>query len=136
MPLDTSSPPRLGYVILYVPHVGNAVEFYERAFGLVRKFIHESGQYAELETGATVLAFSDETDVPPRESIEPNRAHKKAAAVEIALTVQDVATAFARAVAAGAHPVVHPLEKPWGQTISYVRDSNGVLVELCSVVSV
>ncbi len=136
MPQPTSSPPRLGYVIIYVPHVGSAVEFYERAFGLVRKFVHESGQYAEFETGATILAFSDETDVPTREFIEPNRASKKAAAVEIALTVQDVAAAFAKAVAAGAEAIVHPIQKPWGQTISYVRDSNGVLVELCSAVSV
>ena len=35
---------RLGYVILYVPDVAAAVEFYERAFGLSRRFVHESGQ--------------------------------------------------------------------------------------------
>ena len=35
-----------------------SVDFYERAFGLERRLLHESGQYAELETGATALAFA------------------------------------------------------------------------------
>jgi catechol 2,3-dioxygenase-like lactoylglutathione lyase family enzyme len=49
---------RYGYTIIYVPDVAAALAFYEQAFGLVRRFLHESGQYGELETGATVLAFS------------------------------------------------------------------------------
>jgi uncharacterized glyoxalase superfamily protein PhnB len=44
----------------------------------------------------------------------------------------DVAGAYARAVAAGAAAVQEPRQKPWGQTVGYVRDLNGVLVELCS----
>ncbi len=40
---------KLGYVILHVPDVALAVAFYERAFGLVRRLIHDSGQYAEME---------------------------------------------------------------------------------------
>jgi lactoylglutathione lyase len=41
----------LGYVIVYVPDVAATVAFYERAFGIKRRFIHESGTYAEMETG-------------------------------------------------------------------------------------
>jgi lactoylglutathione lyase len=41
----------------------------------------------------------------------------------------------ARAVAAGAAPVVEPAEKPWGQVVSYVRGLNGLRVELCSEVT-
>ena len=40
------------------PDVAQAVAFYERAFGLTRRFVHESGTYAEMETGATALAFA------------------------------------------------------------------------------
>ena len=40
--------------------------------------------------------------------------------------------AFARAVAAGATPLKEPVTKPWGQTVAYVRDLDGFLVELCS----
>ena len=48
---------KLGYVIVYVADVAATVAFYERAFSLKRRFVHESGQYAEMETGATALAF-------------------------------------------------------------------------------
>ena len=48
---------RLGYVILHVPDVTAATAFYEAAFGLACRFVHPSG-YAEMETGATALAFA------------------------------------------------------------------------------
>lgn len=49
-----------GYIIVYVPNVLQAVEFYEKAFGLTRKFINEN-DYAELLTGDTTLAFASES---------------------------------------------------------------------------
>lgn len=124
----------LGYCIIYVPDVNRALEFYERAFGVKRRFLHESGQYGELETGATALAFADETATTTCHVFEPNRRTTKAAGAEVAFIVENVDAAFRRAVAAGAAPVVEPIRKPWGQTISYVRDLDGFLVELCTVV--
>lgn len=50
-------------------------------------------------------------------------------------SVTDVQTAFEHAVSKGATAVVAPVDEPWGQTISYVRDLNGFLVEICSAVS-
>ena len=47
---------KLGYTIAYVSDVAESIAFYERAFGLKRRFIHESGQYGELETGETEVA--------------------------------------------------------------------------------
>lgn len=124
---------RFGYTILYVPDVAASVAFYERAFGLARRFVHESGTYAELETGATTLAFASET------LAEANgltlRAHvvgEPAAAIEIGLVSDDPEAGYARAVAAGAIPVVAVKEKPWGQKVGYVRDLDGCLVEICS----
>jgi uncharacterized glyoxalase superfamily protein PhnB len=38
----------------------------------------------------------------------------------------------ARALAAGAANVSDPATKPWGQTVAYVRDQTGFLVELCT----
>ena len=126
---------RLGYVIVYVPEVQGAVDFYGHAFGIQPRFVHETGQYAELETGATVLAFADETSTTSTPDVfEPNRASRKAAGAEVALVVEDVPAAFARALGAGATPVVEPVAKPWGQVICYVRDLNGFLVELCTEV--
>ena len=46
------------YTILYVEDVAQSLDFYERAFGLVRGFLHESGDYGEMVTGETRLAFS------------------------------------------------------------------------------
>ena len=49
---------KLGYTIVYVPHVAESLAFFESAFGLSRRFLHESGDYGELETGETTLAFA------------------------------------------------------------------------------
>ena len=125
-----------GYVILYVKDVSAALAFYETAFGLARRFFHEAnGQaYGELETGATRLAFA---------SLELAKAHlkqelvvaspdKAPLGVEIALVTPDVPALYARAVKAGATSVGEPAAKPWGQTVAYLRDKDGHLVELCT----
>ena len=49
---------KLGYTIVYVPDVAQSLKFFEQAFGLPTRFLHESGTYGELETGETTLAFS------------------------------------------------------------------------------
>ena len=127
---------KLGYVILYVPDVPAAVSFYEAAFGITRRFVHESGQYAEMETGATALAFAHEDMVSTTcHSFRRNRINDQAAGAEVAFVTSDVPTSFNRAVKAGAQSVVEPSTKPWGQVVSYVRDANGFLVEICSEVS-
>ena len=124
---------QLGYVILHVPDVAEAVAFYERALGLVRRFIHDSGQYAEMETGATALAFAshalvEANGLPPR----PGGPDALPFGAEIALVTENVEAAFRRALDAGASAVVEPAARPWGQVVGYVRDPNGVLVELCT----
>lgn len=124
--------PRLGYLIVYVPQVEASLVFYERAFGLSRRFLHESGTYGELETGSTALAFAGETDTPTAGQFALNRRTASAAGVEVGLVVSDVQAAFDKAIAAGATGVVTPVVKPWGQTVAYVRDLDGLLVELCT----
>ncbi len=127
-------PMRFGYTILYVADVERAVAFYEAAFGLVRRFVHESG-YAELETGGTALAFATHSlarsnGVEFRES----GPEEPAPAVEVGLVTDDVPREVERAVSAGARLVAPPSEKPWGQTVAYIRDPDGFLVELCTEV--
>jgi lactoylglutathione lyase len=124
---------KLGYVILYVPDVAASVAFYEKAFGLARRFVHESGEYAEMETGGTALAFASETVAKENGVVfRLSRSNDDAPAVEIALTTDDPNAAFARAIEAGATSVRAPAVKPWGQTVGYVRDANGFVVELCT----
>src|SRR5438132_1515861 len=49
---------KLGYTLVYVSDVPASLAFFERAFGLARRFLHDSGSYGELDTGATTLGFA------------------------------------------------------------------------------
>jgi lactoylglutathione lyase len=127
---------KLGYTIIYVEDVLGTVVFYETAFGLNRRFIHESNLYAEMDTGETTLAFAgNEAAEMNGLAIVPNVAANTAAGWEICFLTDDVERDFERAVSHGCSTVSHPSEKPWGQTVSYVRDLNGCLVEIASPVS-
>jgi uncharacterized glyoxalase superfamily protein PhnB len=64
--------------------------------------------------------------------LHPNEPAAAPPAIEVAFTTEDVPGAYAAAIAAGAEPVAVPVSKPWGQIVAYVRDLNGVLVELCT----
>lgn len=125
---------RFGYTILYVEDVERAVSFYEEAFGLERRFVHESGQYAEMETGQTALAFASvelgESNLPA--GFRKNDPIGLPAGIEIAFVSEDVDAAFEAATKAGAARVAEPTTKPWGQKVAYVRDLDGVLVEIGS----
>ncbi len=127
---------QLGYTIVYVPNVAASLTFFEQAFGLRRKFLHESGTYGELDTGATTLSFAAHAlgDL----NFAGGHVHADTSAqplgFEIALVTGDVSAAHVRAVAAGAREMAAPVAKPWGQVVSYVRCPDGVLVELCTPV--
>lgn len=126
-----------GYTIVYVPDVEEAVRFYEKAFGFESRFHADDWDYAELESGSTVLAFAaDHMAEHLGLSIVQNRADNAAPGIELAFVTEDVQAGFKRATEAGATAVTDPHQTPWGQTVSYVRDLNGVLVEICSPVSV
>ncbi len=123
---------RFGYTLLYVRDVEETVGFYESVFGLCRKFVHEGG-YGEMDTGPTKLGFvSHEVARASGLAYAEPDAQGPPPAVEIALVTEDVAAAYETAVKLGAHAVAPPKEKPWGQTVAYVRDLNGFLVEICS----
>ncbi|WP_095159824.1 VOC family protein [Pseudomonas sp. Irchel 3E13] len=127
---------KLGYTIAYVADVPASLAFFENAFGLTRRFLHEGGDYGELDTGATTLAFA---------SLELGEANfeggvlaasesQRPLGMEIGLVTDEVAAAHARALAAGAVELKTPQTKPWGQTVSWVRCPAGILVELCTPV--
>ena len=54
--------------------------------------------------------------------------------MQLALTTADVPAAVAKAVVAGAELIQPPQDMPWGQTVAYVIDLDGFLVELCTPV--
>ena len=125
---------KLGYTIAYVPEVAASLAFFETAFGLQRRFLHDSGTYGELETGETTLSFAahelGESNFPG------GHVHASSSdqplGFEIALVTDDVHSAHAKAIAAGAKEMAAPQTKPWGQVVSYLRCPDGILVELCT----
>ena len=127
---------KFGYTLIYVSDVPATLAFYEAAFGLQTKFLHESNDYGELDTGETALGFlSNQMAEFNGVKIEPNDPSKTPAGFEIVFVTEDVQAAYDTAVKAGASPQSPPAEKPWGQVVAYVRDLNGCLVELCSPMS-
>jgi lactoylglutathione lyase len=121
------------YTIFYVESVAATMQFYEQAFGLTKAFLHEAGDYGEMTTGQTKLAFSSR-ELMRSLGKNPSIADPKSPSFEIAFETDDVEASLNRAVKAGAIFVMGPTLQPWGQTISYVSDLNGFLVEICSPV--
>jgi lactoylglutathione lyase len=95
---------KLGYTLVYVDDVEKTMSFYEKALVL-----------------RLVFCMSHKLGLK-----------KSASGIEIGLVTPDVEKAFERAVKAGAVAMIAPAKKPWGQVVCYVRDCNGLLVEICS----
>lgn len=124
----------LGWVIVYVDEPAAAAAFYEQAFGLRGDFVAPGGRYAQLDTGATKLAFAayalgdgnfpggvrraDDGERPPN--------------VELALVADDVDAAYERALAAGCTALAAPADQAHGQRVAWLRDPFGTLLELAS----
>ncbi len=127
---------KFGYTIIWVDDVVKTIEFYEKAFGFVRRTLRDMGHFtwAEIETGETTLAFSSTSEAQTLfpSGFHPNDPTQPPALVQISFITPDVATAYIRAVGAGAKGLDAPKKQPWGQTIARVRDPNGVLVSLVS----
>ncbi|MEE9413711.1 MAG: VOC family protein [Acidimicrobiales bacterium] len=129
----------LGYTIFYVDDVRSTLDFYKSAFGLPEKFVTPDGDYGEVDTGATTLSFASNT------LAESNLSHaggfirldpaSPPPGISITLITTDVAATVQAAIESGARPYAEPVDKPWGQTVAYVLDPNGVLLEVATPVS-
>jgi lactoylglutathione lyase len=124
---------KLGYILFYVDDVQATMNFYEKAFDLKKGFLHESNQYGEMITGLAKLGFvAHETAKSHGFEYQESNLNHKPAALEIGLISANVEASYAKAIEAGATGVSEPKKKPWGQIVSYVRDLNGNLIEICS----
>ena len=124
--------PQLGYVILWCDDLDRALRFYTATLGFAQKARH--GDYVELDTGQTTLALVARSFV--REGLGLAVPPLAPENMEICVVVprDDVQPAYGRALAGGATEVQAPHEQPWGQVVSYVRDPDGHLMEICSPV--
>lgn len=127
---------KLTYTILYVENVQKSIDFYQQAFGLKLRFIHEGGDYAEMETGSVTLAFCSHTLA----SQIVKRSYQKATqstqiGSQISLYAEDVSSAYSESIKAGAIPIAEPEVKPWGWENAMVLDIDGHFVEFAGEIT-
>jgi len=125
---------KFAYTILYVTDVEKTIEFYEKAFGFTRKFVTPENDYGELLVGETTLSFASTNlaNSNLKDGFTESSLTNKPFGIEIGFTTNDVEATVKSAVEAGAVIVENPKTKPWGQVVSYVRDLDGFLIEICT----
>lgn len=127
---------KLSYVILYVQDIQASVDFYQKAFGIKHKFTHEGGDYAEMETGDTTLAFCAH-DLAEH---LVGKSYTKATpdvplGTQITFEPNDVKEAYQSAILAGGVSISKPVIKPWNFEVAMVKDIDGHTVELAKNLS-
>ncbi len=123
---------KLSYTILYVESVQAAVKFYQNAFGIEHRFTHDSGDYAEMNTGETTLAFCNHQLA---DSILKGPHFKAslsgpAPSSQITFCPNDIKQAFEKALNNGAKSISEPEVKPWNYEVAILKDCDGHIVEL------
>ena len=128
---------KLGYTILYVADVTKSIEFYESAFGFQRKFITPENDYGELLTGETTISFAslELANSNLRNGFLVSKQANKPFGIELGLVTENVHQVIEKALEVGAIIVEEPKEKPWGQTVGYIQDLDGFLLEICTPVN-
>jgi len=128
---------KFAYTIFYVQDVIKTIEFYEKAFGFKRTFVADTAEFGQLDTGGTALSFATIellSGLIPGGFIASD-IKKQPLGMEVAFATENVEQAYNAAIDAGAQEVARPTVKPWGQTVGYVRDLNGFLIEICTPIS-
>ncbi|AJW62361.1 Glyoxalase-like domain protein [Elizabethkingia miricola] len=125
---------KFGYTIFYVKNVTKSIEFYEKSFGFERKFITPENDYGELNTGETSIAFAslELANTNLADGCTPANLNNKPFATEIGLITDKPENTVQQSLQYGATLVQEPVQKPWGQTVAYIRDIDGFLIEICS----
>lgn len=128
---------KFGYTILYVSDVTKSIEFYEKSFGFSRKFITPENDYGELETGQTTIAFASKelANSNLKNGFTASQLSQKPFATELGLVTDNVIEIVEQALKYGATILEVPHEKPWGQTVAYIRYIDGFLLEICTPIS-
>lgn len=125
---------KFGYTILYVTDVAKSIEFYSNAFDFEQKFISPENDYGEIISGETTISFASKNLAKSNLKngfIESNLSEKPFG-IELGFITDNVENAIVKAKNAGATIVESPIQKPWGQTVAYIRDIDGFLIELCT----
>lgn len=127
---------QFGYTIQYVKDVKATLQFYSNAFGFQEKFCTPEGDYGELISGETTIAFASlqlgESNF--KKGFQAVCPTEKPMGIELVFVSEHIEADFQKALEMGAVEF-EPLKlKPWGQRVGYLRDLNGCLIEICTPV--
>lgn len=128
---------KYAYTILYVEDVKKTMTFFQDTFNFKQKLLTPENDYGEISSGETTLAFAslELGNSNFDNGFLISNADKKPFGVELAFTTSDVEKLVEKAIKNGATQLAETVLKPWGQTVSYVRDINGFIIEICSPVN-
>ncbi len=123
---------KFSHITLFVKEVSQTVTFYERAFGFKQVFADDSGLFAELESEGKSLHIAAISAVKNNfpEGFQETSRSTLPVGIEVCFLTENVNAALAIALEAGATKYIDPEVKPWGQTVAYVRDLDGILIEI------
>lgn len=125
---------QLKYVILYVETPRDSIDFFCKAFDLKPGMITPEGDFGEVDTGTTTLAFSS-LKLMTALGKNPSVLKPQNPCFEVAFTTDDVKSKLEQALKAGAKLVQDVKDEAWGQTTAYVSSPDGCLVEICTPVT-
>lgn len=125
-----------GYTIFYVDDVEKTIAFYEQAFGFKQKFITPEQDYGELISGQTTIAFASIAlgNSNFKKGFQKITTSEKPVGMEMVFVTENIEIDFQKAIGAGAIEFEKIVEKPWGQKVGYLKDINGILIEICTPV--
>tara|TARA_R110002096_G_scaffold74525_6_gene176629 strand:- start:1505 stop:1900 length:396 start_codon:yes stop_codon:yes gene_type:complete len=125
---------KYGYTIFYVNNVQETISFYEKAFGFQKKFVTPENDYGELISGETTISFASIGlgNANFKKGFNLLDKSDKPAGMEMAFVTENIEKDFQKAIEAGASEFECIKEKPWGQKVGYLRDLNGILIEICT----
>lgn len=120
--------------IFYVDDMAATKAFYKRVFDMEPSFESPAGRFMIMKTqpeGAIAFGLRPfvETHMVGQKTVAATP-QTTPLAVEICFTTDNLEALFKKVVSAGASPVVEPKRLPWGDWCAYVKDNNGLFIEL------
>jgi lactoylglutathione lyase len=120
------------FPMLYVADVPATVSFYVDGLGAMLDHAHDDGSYAEVHVDDLTVGLVAEVDAREHLPVpfEPGARSGPPGAFELFFEVADADEAAKKAASAGATVLAQPTDKPWGWRVAYLRDPNGIVIEL------
>jgi catechol 2,3-dioxygenase-like lactoylglutathione lyase family enzyme len=116
---------------LFTRDLAASVEFYERVLGFERALVRDDG-YTVMRLGGVQIDIQPLEHLSDEHPVKPDEDERVGLGIEIVIEVDNVDSAYDRAVNSD-WPIAKPLGKrPWGLTDFRVQDPDGRYVRTTS----